>query len=79
MRRRSQIIWLLFTDMRHPHNFTGDFIYAILSAPKVIPDILPAFVPYTLVLAVFGAFIVWNGGIVLGQSVRAGWWANRMT
>ncbi|PIL30951.1 hypothetical protein GSI_07120 [Ganoderma sinense ZZ0214-1] len=45
----------------------GDFIYAIFSAPKVIPDILPAFVPYTLVLAVFGAFIVWNGGIVLGD------------
>ncbi len=59
--------------MRHPRNFTDDFVHSILSAPKVIPDILPAFVPYTLVLAAFGAFIVWNGGIVLGQSVRAGW------
>lgn len=37
-----------------------------MTAPRILPDILPAFVPYTLVLAAFGAFVVWNGGIVLG-------------
>lgn len=35
----------------------------------MLPDILPSFVPYTLVLAAFGAFVVWNGGIVLGKSM----------
>ncbi|KJA26077.1 glycosyltransferase family 59 protein [Hypholoma sublateritium FD-334 SS-4] len=43
----------------------GDLIQSIKSAPKVIFDLLPAFLPYTLVLAAFGAFVVWNGGIVL--------------
>ncbi|KAI3615441.1 glycosyltransferase family 59 protein [Moniliophthora roreri] len=43
----------------------GDFFKGILSIPGVLPDILPSFVPYTLVLAAFGAFVVWNGGIVL--------------
>ena len=40
---------------------------SLLSVLKVLPDILPAFVPYTLVLAAFMAFVVWNGGIVLGK------------
>lgn len=40
---------------------------SFLSVLKVLPDILPAFVPYTLVLAAFTVFIVWNGGIVLGR------------
>ncbi|KAF9535485.1 glucosyltransferase [Crepidotus variabilis] len=44
-----------------------DLIRSVLSLPKVLPDILPSFVPYTLVLAGFGAFVVWNGGIVLGD------------
>ena len=39
-----------------------------MSLPNVLADILPSFVPYTLVLAAFGAFVVWNGGIVLGMS-----------
>ena len=38
-----------------------DLLKAILSAPKVVPDILPAFVPYTLVIAGFAAFVFWNG------------------
>ena len=46
--------------------FLGDLIGSIISFPWVIPSILGAFVPYALVLAGFGAFIVWNGGIVLG-------------
>ncbi|KAJ7823566.1 glucosyltransferase [Mycena olivaceomarginata] len=37
------------------------------TAPKILGDILPAFVPYALVLVLFGAFVVWNGGIVLGD------------
>ncbi|KAG7098940.1 hypothetical protein E1B28_000830 [Marasmius oreades] len=44
-----------------------DIWNAIISTPGIIPDILPSFVPYTLVLASFVAFVVWNGGIVLGD------------
>jgi len=44
-----------------------DLLRSLISFPKVLPDILPAFVPYTLVLASFAAFVVWNGGIVLGD------------
>jgi alpha-1,2-glucosyltransferase len=44
----------------------------MLSAPAVLADILPSFVPYTLVLAAFGGFVVWNGGIVLGKSAVNG-------
>ena len=46
----------------------GDLPRSFLSVLKVLPDILPAFVPYTLVLAAFTALIVWNGGIVLGRA-----------
>ncbi|KAF7320168.1 hypothetical protein MKEN_00801300 [Mycena kentingensis (nom. inval.)] len=45
----------------------GDLAKAIESLPGVLGDILPAFVPYALVLALFVAFVVWNGGIVLGD------------
>jgi len=45
----------------------SDLPRSLLSVLKVLPDILPAFVPYTLVLATFMAFVVWNGGIVLGD------------
>ncbi|KAJ6626877.1 glucosyltransferase [Mycena sp. CBHHK59/15] len=45
----------------------SDLVRSILSAPKIFRDILPAFVPYALVLALFCAFVVWNGGIVLGD------------
>ncbi|KAJ7042691.1 glucosyltransferase [Mycena alexandri] len=44
-----------------------DVVQSVLSAPKILGDILPAFIPYALVLAFFGAFVVWNGGIVLGD------------
>lgn len=44
-----------------------DVFRSLLNLLKVIPDILLNFVPYALVLAVFGAFVVWNGGIVLGE------------
>lgn len=40
---------------------------SLLSAPKVLLDILPNFVPYAFVLLGFGTFVFWNGGIVLGR------------
>lgn len=45
----------------------GDLIPLLASVPNILPDILGAFVPYALVLAGFAAFVVWNGGIVLGD------------
>ncbi|KDR84862.1 hypothetical protein GALMADRAFT_233298 [Galerina marginata CBS 339.88] len=48
----------------------GDLVQSIMTVPKILLDILPAFVPYTLVLAVFGAFVVWNEGIVLGDKAN---------
>lgn len=51
-----------------PHFVLGDLVQSVLSAPKILGDILPAFVPYALVLALFGASVVWNGGIVLGAN-----------
>ncbi|KAF9072739.1 glucosyltransferase [Rhodocollybia butyracea] len=44
-----------------------DLYKSVLSLPGVLPDIVSAFVPYALVLAVFSSFVVWNGGIVLGD------------
>ncbi|KAI9511775.1 glucosyltransferase [Russula earlei] len=45
----------------------SDLIQSIHSAPMVLPDLLPAFVPYALTLALFCGFVIWNGGIVLGD------------
>lgn len=33
----------------------------------MLRDILPSFIPYALILVAFGCFVVWNGGIVLGD------------
>ncbi|KDQ54880.1 glycosyltransferase family 59 protein [Jaapia argillacea MUCL 33604] len=44
-----------------------DLLRSFISAPKIVLDILPSFVPYALVVALFGAFVVWNEGIVLGD------------
>jgi alpha-1,2-glucosyltransferase len=46
-----------------------DLVKAVQTLPSVLADILPAFVPYALVFAAFGAFVVWNGGIVLGALI----------
>ena len=46
----------------------ADIFRSIVSAPKVLPDILLDFVPYALVCVLFGAFVIWNGGIVLGTN-----------
>lgn len=45
-----------------------DLLQSVLTAPKVLPDVLPAFAPYASVLALFALFVKWNGGIVLGKS-----------
>lgn len=47
--------------------FKVDLVKTVASAPHVIADILPAFIPYSVVVAGFAAFVVWNGGIVLGK------------
>ncbi|TFK57605.1 glucosyltransferase [Heliocybe sulcata] len=44
-----------------------DLVKAVMSAPKVLPDILQNFVPYGVVVALFAVFVVLNGGIVLGD------------
>jgi hypothetical protein len=46
--------------------FSADIIRSILSVPKILPDVLPSFIPYAAVMALFAAFVKWNGGIVLG-------------
>lgn len=51
--------------------FLGDFIRSIMSAPKALPELLPAFAPYAVVLALFGGFVIWNDGIVLGAFFSA--------
>ncbi|EIM92928.1 glucosyltransferase [Stereum hirsutum FP-91666 SS1] len=44
-----------------------DLIRTVLSLPGVLLDILPAFIPYAIVCAIFAGFVIWNGGIVLGD------------
>ena len=46
-----------------------DLFRAVMSAPQILPGILLDFIPYALVVAAFAAFVVWNGGIVLGKIV----------
>lgn len=41
----------------------------VASFPGVVLELLPSFVPYAIVLAGFGVFVIWNGGIVLGASL----------
>lgn len=47
-----------------------DFIKSIISLPNAVPELLPPFVPYMPVLALFGGFVFWNGGIVLGDKAN---------
>jgi len=44
----------------------GDLLRSVLDLPKILPDIILSSVPYMLVLASFAAFVLWNGGIVMG-------------
>ncbi|KAG6891056.1 hypothetical protein C0995_014145 [Termitomyces sp. Mi166 len=47
-----------------------DLFRSISSAPYIVVDILPSLIPYMLVLAVSGVFVIWNGGIVLGDKAN---------
>jgi len=49
---------------------SGDFLQSITSAPAAFPELLVPFMRYMLVLVLFGAFVLWNGGIVLGTESR---------
>ncbi|KAF9452582.1 glycosyltransferase family 59 protein [Macrolepiota fuliginosa MF-IS2] len=49
------------------HASAADLFRAVWSIPRILPVILPSFLPYSLVLLAFGSFIIWNGGIVLGD------------
>ncbi|TDL28757.1 glucosyltransferase [Rickenella mellea] len=44
-----------------------DIIRSILTIPRIVPDILRPGLPYAFDLILFGGFVVWNGGIVLGD------------
>ncbi|KAF9510697.1 glycosyltransferase family 59 protein [Hydnum rufescens UP504] len=44
-----------------------DLSKSITSVPHAIVPIMPSFLPYTILAAAFSVFIVWNGGIVLGD------------
>ncbi|KIY45502.1 glucosyltransferase [Fistulina hepatica ATCC 64428] len=45
----------------------GDLPKVIASAFRILPDVIVPFIPYAGTLAVFAAFVIWNGGIVLGD------------
>lgn len=44
-----------------------DLIKIASSAPRIVLDILPSFMPYLVDASLFALFIKWNGGIVLGE------------
>jgi alpha-1,2-glucosyltransferase len=46
----------------------GDTLYSFASIFRVIPSLIWEFIPYGLLSAAFAGFVVWNGGIVLGES-----------
>lgn len=52
-------------------HFLRDLPQSLLSVLKVLPDILPVFLPSMLVFAAFSALVVWNGGIVLGKAYES--------
>jgi alpha-1,2-glucosyltransferase len=43
-------------------------LQTFITVSSILSDILPSFIPYTLLLFSFGAFVAWNGGIVLGET-----------
>ncbi|KAF8342782.1 glucosyltransferase [Cantharellus anzutake] len=44
-----------------------DFAKSVMSLPRAILPLLPFIIPYALLALVFTVFVVWNGGIVLGD------------
>ncbi|KAI0262646.1 alpha-2-glucosyltransferase Alg10 [Russula aff. rugulosa BPL654] len=57
--------------LRWPQDSVLDLVRSVLSAPAILPQILPPFIPYALTLVLFGGFVIWNGGIVLGTYCAA--------
>ena len=49
---------------------SADFLRSITSTPAAFPELLIPFMPYILVLVLFGVSVHWNGGIVLGAGSR---------
>lgn len=49
------------------HASAADLFRAVWTFPGVIPDVMAFSLPYLLVLVTFGAFLIWNQGIVLGD------------
>jgi alpha-1,2-glucosyltransferase len=49
-------------------DLSGDLLQTFITVSSILSDILPSFIPYTLLLFSFGAFVAWNGGIVLGET-----------
>ncbi|EFI28605.1 DIE2/ALG10 family protein [Coprinopsis cinerea okayama7 len=49
------------------HASLADIPRIVCDVPKIVPQILPAFIPYMFVLCAFAVFVIWNGGIVLGD------------
>lgn len=45
----------------------SDLIKVILTFPRAIPSLIQPSIPYIICCLVFGSFVVWNGGIVLGD------------
>jgi len=45
----------------------SDIPRILLSIPQILPDILAQAGPYAIVFLLFGSFVYWNGGIVLGD------------
>lgn len=53
-----------------------DYVYCfyVLAAKGLFNTrkIVPVLLPYLAIISVFGAFIIWNGGVVLGKMMRPG-------
>ncbi|EIN13671.1 glucosyltransferase [Punctularia strigosozonata HHB-11173 SS5] len=47
-----------------------DLLPLLRSIPRSVSTLLRTFIPYSLVLAAFAAFVIWNGGIVLGDKAN---------
>jgi len=70
LRWRRRQVWRssISTSSTPTSTFTiADLGLSILGFPKILPQILPAFLPYSAVITSFVAFVIWNGGIVLGK------------
>ena len=63
--RQTNIIWLAYayaTSLNIPS--TRSLFHDLISIPRLISL---SIIPYSIVFALFALFVVWNGGIVLGD------------